>query len=391
MATQTPRDPWRAIWQVATSDGLLTALLLVVAAGLTITAWLPQTPLADPIAYARWFSEAQARFGKATQTMQTLGLFAITRSFGFRALLALLTGCLLLRLVENSDRLQQNREMAEPAGEWVALANVRLPDVIGDLRRQHYRVLSKPPLFQADRWPWANLFPLLAHTGALLLLFGLLLAHLWGWHIEGLTVQSGARVTLPGTEKWVALDDDALRVTHSPGIITLVEERGPGVRASAADGTGQSLLLQQAAESDPVTQLALALTKDQHFAIPEAQLGVRLAPQPGQAVEAHSPVLVQIYRSPPGQLISETVIEGDAKLTVGKVTLELISVPYVQLTATINPGLWPTGAGLVLLVAGLLGSTAWPARRFWLQEEPGVREAKGAGDLPPNLARSEGA
>ena len=389
MAAQTPRDPWQAVWQLATSDGLLVVLLLVIAAGLTITAWLPQMPMADPVAYARRLSEAQARFGKATQTMQTLGLFTIARSFGFRALLALLAGCLLLRLIENGDRLRQSQEVMEPAGEWESLAGVRLPDVIDGLRSRHYRVLRQPPLFQADRWPWANVFPLLAHAGGLLLLVGLLLTHLWGWRVEGLIIQSSERVTLHDTEKWVALDDDAHRVTHSPGIVTFVEERVPGVRISAADGTGQPLLLQQTAESNPVTQLTVALTEDQHIAIPEAQLGVRLAPQPGHAIEAHSPVLVQVYRSPPGQLTSETVVEGDAELTVGEVGLELISVPYARLTATFNPGLWPTGAGLVILIAGLLGSAAWPVRRFWLREETG--ETKGAGDLPPNLAISEGA
>jgi len=390
MITQTPRhDPWQAVWQVATSDGLLIALLLAIATGLTITAWLPQIPLADPVAYARRLSEAQARFGKATQTMQTLGLFTITRSLGFRVLFALLAGCLLLRLIENGDRLRQSQEMAEPAGEWEPLAGVRLPGAIENLRRRHYRVLSKPPLFQADRWPWADLFPSLAHAGGLLLLVGLLLTHLWGWHVEGLIVQSSERVTLPGTEEWVALDNDASRVTHSPGIVTFVEERGPGVQVNVTDGTGQPLLLQQAAEADPVTQLTLALTEDQHFAIPEAQLGIRLAKQPSHVGEAHSPVLVQVYRSPPGRLATETVVEGDVELTVDDVTLELTSMPYARMTATFNPGLWPTCAGLVLLVAGLLGSAAWPARRFWLREEIG--EAKGTGDLPPNLAKSEGA
>ena len=389
MITQTPRrDPWRAVWRVATSDGLLVALLLVIAAGLTITAWLPQIPLADPVAYARQLSEAQARFGKATQTLQALGLFTITRSFGFRALLALLAGCLLLRLIENGDWLRQGREIAKPAGEWERLAGMQLPGTVENLRRRHYRVLSTPPLFQADRWPWADLFPLLAHAGGLLLLVGLLLTHLWGWRVEGLIVQSSERITLPDTKEWVAVDDDARRVTHSPGIITFVEERGPGMRVSAADDTGQPLLLQQAAEADPVTQLTVALTEDQHFAIPEAQLGIRLAQQPGHVVEAHSPVLVQFYRSPPGRLATETVVEGDAELTVEGVTLDLRSIPYARLTTTFNPGLWPTCAGLVLLIAGLLGSTAWPARRFWLREESG--EAKGTGDLPPNLARNKG-
>nr|HID12543.1 hypothetical protein [Anaerolineae bacterium] len=389
MIAQARRDPWRVIWQIVTSDGLLAVLLLSIAAGLTITTWLPQIPLADPVAYAQWLSEAQTRFGKVTQTMQALGLFTITRTFGFRALLALLAGCLLLRLIESGDRLRRSREMAEPAGEWQTLASVRLPDVMDDLRHRHYRVLRQPPLFQADRWPWADLFPLLAHAGGLLLLLGLLLTHLWGWRVEGLIVQSGERVTLPGTEKWVALDEDARRVTHSPGIVTFVEERGPGVRASAADGTGRSLSLQQTAEADPVTQLTVALTEDQYFAIPEAQLIVRLAPQPSHVVEARSPVLVQVYRSPPGRLTTETVVEGDAELTVGGVTLELTSAPYARLTATLSPGLWPTGVSLVLLIAGLLGSAAWPVHRFWLREETG--EVKGTGDLPRVLAGGEGA
>jgi len=385
MIAPTPRDPWRAIWRVTTGDGLLAILLLATAAGLIITAWLPQMPSAHLVAYARWFSETQARFGKATPTMQTVGLFTITHSLGFRVLLSLLAGCLLLRLIESGDQLQQNRDMAKPEGEWRTLADAHLPDVMDDLHRRHHRVLSASPLFQADRWPWADLFPLLTHGGSLLLLVGLLLTHLWGWRVEGLIVQSGERVTLPDTKKWVALDSDARRVNHSPGIVIFVKERGPGVQASATDDTGRPLSLQQTAEADPVTQLTVALTEDQYFAIPKAQLILRLAPQPGRVIEPHSPVLVQVYRSPPGQLITETVVEEGAELTVDEVTLEFAHVPYTRLTATSNPGLWPTGAGLVLLVGGLLGSVAWPTRRLWLRGE--TEQIEGTGDLPPVLVR----
>lgn len=387
MIAQTTRDPWRATWRFATSDGLLAVLLLGIAVGLTTTVWLPQTPLADPAAYARWLSETQTRFGKATSTMQTLGLFALTRSFVFRALLSLLAGCLLLQLIESGNRLEQNREIAEPGKEWQALAGVCLSDVMDDLRRRHYRVLSTTSLLQADRWPWADLFPLLARGGGLLLLVGLLLTHLWGWQVKGLIIQSGERVTLPGTEKWVALDDDAHTVTYSPGIMTFVEERGPGVQASATDSTGHSLSLQQTTDADPVTQLTVALTEDQYFAIPEAQLILRLAPQPGRVIAAHSPVLVQVYRSPPGRLETESVMEVETELTMGEATLELTSAPYARLTATFNPGLWPTAAGLVLLVAGPLGSAVWPVRRFWLREEAG--QAESTGDLLPALARGK--
>lgn len=381
MISQTPRDPWRTIWRIVTGDGLPVILLLALAIGMTLTAWLPQMPLADPVAYAQWFSRAQSRFGEATATMQALGLFTVTRSLGFRALLTLLAGCLSLRLMESGDRLRRNREAAEPVGEWQSLAGARLPDALDSLRARRYRVLGEPPLFQADRWPLSELFPLLAHGGASLLLLGLLVTHLWGWRAEGLILQSGERVTLPDAEKWVALDKEARSVTHSPGVVTFVEQRGPGVQASAADGAGRSLSLQQAAGADPVAQLQAALTEDQYFAIPEVQLIVRLSPQ------TDSSVRVQVYHSPPGRLVAETVMEGDAELAVDDVTLKLAAAPYARLTATFNPGLWPTGVGLVLLVVGLLGSVMWPARRFWLRQAAG--RVEGAGDLPPTLATGE--
>ena len=56
MIAQSPRDPWRAIWQVAINDVLIKTALLGIAAGLLITAWLPQRPIANPVAYAEWLS-----------------------------------------------------------------------------------------------------------------------------------------------------------------------------------------------------------------------------------------------------------------------------------------------------------------------------------------------
>jgi len=334
MSTQIPstprrRDPWRTIWQIVTSDGLLVVLLLATAAGLLAAAWLPQLPAADPAAYARWFSETQARFGKATQTMQSLGLFAVARSFGFRALLALLASTLFLRLVERGGRF----------------------------------------LSDAERRAWSDLFPLLAHGGGLVLLAGLLVTHLWSWRVEGLIVQSSAQVPIPGTESWVALEENTSKLVHSAGVVAHVEAHGPGVRVSAVDGQGNVLTLQHAAEPALLAELTLALAKGQHFAIPDAQLIAQLTPQAGRPVKAQTPVLVQVYRYPPIQLATETIVEGDAELTVDDVTLRLVSVPYAQVTATFNPGLWPTGIGIVLAVVGLAGSIVRSVHRSRTGEE----------------------
>ena len=394
MAARNRRDPWRAIWQIATSDGTLAVASLVIAAALTATAWLPQMSLDNPFVYAKQLSEAQTRFGEATPAMERLGLFSVTRSIGFRTLLALLAGCLLLRLIEGSDWMRKSQSLAEPEGPWREVVDVRLLDAVTSLRLRHYRVLGEPPLFQIDRWPWADLLPTLAHAGGLLLLAGLLVTHLWGWQLEGVIAQSGGLTGLPGGEKWVALSDDDRSVTHSPGIRTFVEERGPGVRISATDGDGRPLPLQQTLESARATDLTVALaedpylaTREAHIAIPEAQLVVRLIPQPNLDVEAEGPVLVQVYRSPSGELAVETVMEGEAELTVGDATLALTSSPYVRLTATYNPGLWPTAVGLLFLAGGLLGSVAWPARRLWLRQ--GEQAVEGTGDPPASLAESE--
>jgi hypothetical protein len=121
------------------------------------------------------------------------------------------------------------------------------------------------------------------------------------WQVTGVVVLGGERITLPGNESWIALDQDALRVTHSAGLVTFVETRGPAVRARATDGAGQTLPLQQAAGSEPINELTMALTEDRYFAVPQAHLVVRLAEPPGQPSEAHGSVLVQVYHSPPGR------------------------------------------------------------------------------------------
>lgn len=319
--TQTPsvsgrRDPWRLIWQIVAGNSLLMILLLAAALGLLIAAWLPQAPTSNPATYARWLSEAQARFGKATQTMRALGLFDIAHSLGFRALLALLGGVFLVRLVERGLRP----------------------------------------------------FSLLAHGGGLLLLTGLLITHLWGWRVDGLIVQSGERATVPGTASWVALDGDTLGITRSAGIAAFAEARGPGVRVGAIDAQGNPFTIQQT-EDNLLTELTLALTEDQLFAIPEAQLIVHLAPQAGHPIEAHTPVLVQVHRYPPVRLEAEAIVEGDTELAVDDVRLRFSSAPYAQVTAVFNPGLWPTGIGIVLAVVGLVGSIVRSVRQPRTDEE----------------------
>ena len=200
-------------------------------------------------------------------------------------------------------------------------------------------------------------------------------------------MQSTEPVPLPGAKAWVALDSEDCRVQHSPGIVTFVEKCGPGVRVSATDAKGQSLSLQQTTESEPATELTLVLSEEHFFAIPEAQVIVGIAPGPIPEGGPYNTALVRVFRSPSGSMITEAVMDGDSELSTDGVKLSLSSQPYAQLTATFNPGRWPTGAGLVLLGAGLLSTLAWPVRRLWLRE--GAQEIEGCGDLPDRLTQRE--
>src|SRR5512143_175916 len=101
------RDPWRRLWRFFTGDGFLAAVLILCAALLLVAALLPQTPVNDLVAYSRWLSEAQIRFGDLFAVLNALGLFSITNSLALRLALAALGWCAALRLIDQPDRLRR--------------------------------------------------------------------------------------------------------------------------------------------------------------------------------------------------------------------------------------------------------------------------------------------
>src|SRR5512139_727176 len=100
------RDPWRRLWHFFVSDGFLAAVLILCAALLLSAALLPQTPANDLVAYSRWLSEAQTRFGNLFEILNALRLFSIANSLAFRLALAALGWCATLRLIDQFDPLR---------------------------------------------------------------------------------------------------------------------------------------------------------------------------------------------------------------------------------------------------------------------------------------------
>jgi hypothetical protein len=377
-------------WQLMTGDVLLSTVLLLIGLGLTLATWVSQTPQEDPVAYARWLVQAQADFGRAVPFLRTVGLFRVTRSLVMRTLFALLGAALILRLVEGVDRLR-GRERPEPPREkdWRPAAGESMEALTAGFKRRRYRVVADGERVCVDRWPWADLLPLLAYAGGLLLLIGLLVTSLWSWRVEDVIVRSGERVTVSDGRGWVALSADGEDVRSSAGVRVSRQERLPGVRVAAALDAGDPLLLKRAPEDPASAELTLPLSEEPLIAVLETPWVIRLAPQtteePG---DAPSPVLVQVYRSPPGQLAMERVVHPGDPLSWEGVRVSLAPVPYARVTAVSDPGLWPATIGLVLLVTGLVGGVFWPQGRFWLRTRADSLEWAGA---TPRPSRDEGA
>ena len=307
MAGKRPRrTPWRTTWTFATSNGLLVVLLMAIAAGLLVSTWLPQAPLDDPAAYARWLSNTQAQFSDATPILRAMGAFNVTHSVGFRLLLALLGGCLVLRLIDGAQSLSQPPTLAQSA-------------------------------------------PLTAHAGGLVVLIGLVIANLYGWRVEDVVLQGGERQAIAGHDAWVAAGADSQSIAHSPGIGVRIQERGPGLRLNAFDETGKPLLLKASTEAPATETLSFALTEDRYLAIPAAQLIVQLSP------DEDADVIARIYGSPSGELVAEEPISTGTEIDVAATTIAFERAPYMMVDVVANPGRWPIGLGVLLGMLGLIG------------------------------------
>lgn len=365
----------------------MPAVLLFLSILLAALLIFPQTP-SDPEAASRWLAQIQAQFGARVTLLQTLGLFAIGRSPLFRVLLALLAFLLLVRSVAWAERLSRGQRATPGEGEWQALASQDLEQTASQLRRRRYRVRPVPEGngLQADRWPWAELGATLAHVGPLVLLLGLLVGQVTGWREEQLMAAPGETVSLPGRRE-ITVDDGATTPRFDPFAVRIyVGGMGPEVMVSATDSRGGSLEVQRSPEAAPVSRLTLRLTEqdtDAYFAIPDAELVVRITADPEVALEADAPLQIQIFRSPSGSLIQEAVLEEDMDLSQGDTDIHFLRGHYLIFTAAYDPALWLKVTGVIIAALALLAQGIWPPRRLWVRSNGS--DLVGVGDLPPGL------
>lgn len=348
-------DPWRILWKTATSDYLLGAVLLALAAGLFLAAWLPQTTISGLDLDVTWQAEIERRFGSVTwfdtirPPLRVAGAFHVTDSVPFRLLAALLGLTLLTRLTDEIERV------------WTA--------------------------WRGERRPWAELGMTGVYVGSLLILLGAAVTSIWGWDVGPVPLPPGRSVPLGnGTalvfhldslapdgrngfgEIWRAEDTLVSSGTLSvgqplegDGIGVYLVGSGAGLRIEAQGDGGRIVELVTGPETTAQEQAVLAFTADtpRHLVgVPEADL-VLLVTAP-QSEKSEIWPHVQVFEAGSGEFILEQETSTDTDLTVREVSFSLTPIPYAQIRAVHDRGaLWIQ----IGVIGFIVGASLWLAAR----------------------------
>ena len=360
MTTTAPtliRDPWRRLWHFFTSDGFLAAMLILNAALLLVAALLPQTPARDLVAYSRWLSEAQTRFGNLFGVLNALGLFSITNSLAFRLALAAVGWCAALRLIDQLDRLRH--ASADRAA-----------------RRSHAVAI-------------------MVYGGTLVILLGLVLGGFIDYRVDDMVVQPSAVTNAPGTAYAVRLDAvegqratvALLRQTETivqgsigekqplyDGVAVYLDRIGPALKVSATRGATQTLELQNTATSPLQKEVLLLFTPEQNegfLAAPAVNLVLRVQPIAADGYAAHS-YAAQIYQSATGKDFGSQPFEPGGSISIEGTAFTFEPASYVIVSLASQPSHWLISLGLITALIGLLVLLIWPGAPALTQVERGA-------------------
>ncbi len=406
-------DPWRIAWDGLTSNALLAVVLLAMALVFALAAWLPQSPdgASDPVAFSRWRGETQIRFGSLFALLQQIGLFSLERSPILRVLIASLTLCLSLRLVESLQSVWRARYSPQPLvrAPLAILIEPALGDVAAHLRKRRFRVAVEGEAVYADRFPVANAGQIVTYLGALLIITGLAVSSATGWRVSNLTLGLGQMATI-GHGSPYSLRLDALD-SNLTGQITLLKETdavaqgplafgrpvrqgnlavflvgaGPAVRASATFTDGQMLRLQASAASAPAPELLFLLTRDEpdrYIGAPEAGLVVRVS----RGTDNLQPLHVQVYRSNTGNIAFEGDVPSETQVTVENASFTLRPEAFAVLAIARDTGLPVTLMGAIILALGLVTAAFWPVRQLAAIADADGTKLLGEANLARELA-----
>jgi hypothetical protein len=305
---------WKWLIGTAALLEILTALLLV----LLLSFVLPQSPVspADEAAFSRWTASIRPTWGSWVAPLALLHWLSLRTSLWLRIPLALLA-------------LVTSARLAHLAATW------------------------------RERTAAERGCPLLAGVGALLLLAGWAVGLRWGWTVSEVTAWPGEALYLPERGlTYLPVEGDRRLVCHRYGHYLLRDDPDIGWEAKAYDEAGAIVPLATSTRGATQEKVRLVLNPqnpEAYFAIPSAGLIFRASFRQDR-VAGDPPLLIQIYRSASGELITETVLRGDGSLLTETLNLQLKSVLLPQMRVVYNPGAPLTATGwLLLFLSGLIG------------------------------------
>jgi hypothetical protein len=383
------RDPWRRIWHFLSGDLFLTGALIFSALLFSAAALLPQTPQTDPIAYSRWLSETQQRFGSLSPLFTTLGLFAIFNSILFRIALALIGFSCALRLMDQIDQLRSRETILDQPAHFQIdqLIDLDLEQARSKLRG--YRIRSNDAATLADLLPRSAIAAIAVYGGVLISLLGLIIGTFSDTRFDHIDVEPGQIVTVGNTTYALRLDSfspalDQANITLlqqdaaisngqlGPTALTFnsypavyLEHLGPALIVNATDEAHNPIGLQTTADSPSQTQKLISFNQDRaerFIAAPQAGLILQIDP----VDQAYS---IQVYEVASGKVLTNAVIQPDGMLVINHITFTFQPSAFITIALVNQPSHILIGFGSLIITLGLIGFFVWPARRVWLRAE----------------------
>jgi hypothetical protein len=383
------RDPWRRIWHFLSGDLFLTGTLIFSALLFIAAALLPQTPQNDPIAYSRWLSETQQRFGGLTALFTTLGFVSIFNSILFRFALALLGFVCALRLIDQIDQLRARATLPDqPTQPQIdRLIELDLDQVRSKLHG--YRIRSNDRYTLADQLPRSAITAIAVYGGALISLIGLIIGTFSDTRFEHIDLEPGQTVAVGNTA--YALRLDSLSPTLDQANLTLLQQAtpissgrldptastfnsspaiylehiGPALIVSAADEAHTPIGLQTTADSLSQTQKLISFTHDRSesfIAAPDAGIVLQIE----LVDQAYS---IQAYQVASGRVLTSAVVHAGEALAVNQITFTFQPSAFITVALVDQPSHVLIGFGGLIIFLGLIGLVIWPARHIWLRAE----------------------
>jgi cytochrome c biogenesis protein ResB len=395
------RDPWRRAWRFATGDALLAAVLIVLALCLALLALLPQTPQNDPVAYSRWLSETQQRFGNLTTPLITLGLFSIANSILFRLALGAVAFCCALRLLDQIDQLRAIKAVPDvPAHPIVdQTLNIDLATTEARLHGYSFRsrddamvapattMVAPATMIMAERFARRSIVAaLMVYGGAVIILLGLVLGSFVDTRADGLVVEPSSPTAITGTPYAIRLD----ALTNDRASITLLNQTelaaqgevaakqpfagsgfaiylgsiGPALIVTATNDISGSLRLQSAADDPLQPEKFAAFTPDRSETfIAAPAIGVVL--QIAMVNPDH--YNVQAYQSATGKILTSSTNAPGSTLVVSHTVFAFQPSAFITVSAVNQPSHWLIIPAWMVVLLGIIGLIMWQPQRVWLQ------------------------